>query len=100
MLLAHPDSLELVAILGRKSAKLLLQKGGFVTLRRFERVLWDIKGFSLAEMMATAGVLAVLVAVAVPNYLAFKPSTPGLPSARAVMIRPLVPEERPAGGQT
>ena len=45
-----------------------------MTLRRFERVLWDIKGFSLAEMMATAGVLAVLVAVAVPNYLAFQPN--------------------------
>jgi len=74
MLLVYPESPELVGILGRKSAKLLLQNGGFVTLRQFVRVLWDIKGFSLAEMMATAGVLAVLVAVAVPNYLAFQPN--------------------------
>src|SRR5262245_13711917 len=74
MLLAHPESPELVAILRRKSAKLLLQNGGFVTVRKFERVLWDIKGFSLAEKMATARLLAFLVAVAVPNYLAFQPT--------------------------
>ena len=45
-----------------------------MTLRKFVRVLSDIKGFTLAEMMATAGVVAVLVAVAVPNYLAFQPN--------------------------
>jgi type IV fimbrial biogenesis protein FimT len=53
---------------------LLLQIGGFMTLRKFERVLSDIKGFTLAELMVTAGVFAVLVAVAVPNYLAFQPN--------------------------
>ena len=45
-----------------------------MTLRKFERVLSDIKGFTLAELMATAGVFAILVAVAVPNYLAFQPN--------------------------
>ena len=45
-----------------------------MTLRKFERVLLDIKGFTIAEMMAAAGVFAVLVAVAVPNYLAFQPN--------------------------
>ncbi len=94
-----------------------MQNGGFMTLRKFERVLSDIKGFTLAEMMAAAGVFAVLAVVAVPNYLAFQPNMrlngasrevlgklmwarskakrtiPRLPSAKAVMIRPSIPEE-------
>jgi type IV fimbrial biogenesis protein FimT len=45
-----------------------------MTLRKFERVLSDIKGFTLAEVMAAMGIFAVLVVVAVPNYLAFQPS--------------------------
>jgi type IV fimbrial biogenesis protein FimT len=45
-----------------------------MNLRRFKRVLLDIKGFTLAEMMAVGGVLAILMAVAIPNYLAFQPN--------------------------
>jgi|GEM_PF-609957 type IV fimbrial biogenesis protein FimT len=77
MLLAHHGSLNprrIVVVVAENSRSLLLQKGGFMTLRKFVRVLSDIKGFTLAEMMATAGVVAVLVAVAVPNYLAFQPN--------------------------
>jgi type IV fimbrial biogenesis protein FimT len=39
----------------------------------FKRALADIRGFSIAEMMATLGVFAVLMAVAVPSFLAFQP---------------------------
>jgi type IV fimbrial biogenesis protein FimT len=53
---------------------LLLKNGGFMTLGKFAGVLSDIKGFTLAEMMAVTGVLAVLVMVAVPNYVAFQPN--------------------------
>ena len=34
----------------------------------------DIKGFTIAEIMAAAGVFGILVAVAIPNYLAFQPN--------------------------
>jgi type IV fimbrial biogenesis protein FimT len=54
--------------------RLLLQNGGFMTLRKLERVFLDSKGFTLAEMMAVGGVFAILVAVAIPNYLAFQPN--------------------------
>lgn len=43
-------------------------------LRRFERIFLDIRGFTLAEMMAVAGVFAILAVVAIPNYLAFQPN--------------------------
>jgi type IV fimbrial biogenesis protein FimT len=45
-----------------------------MNLHRFNRVLLDIKGFTLAEMMAVAGVFAILAVVAIPNYLAFQPN--------------------------
>jgi type IV fimbrial biogenesis protein FimT len=54
--------------------RLLLQNGGFMTLGKLERVFLDSKGFTLAEMMAVGGVFAILVAVAIPNYLAFQPN--------------------------
>jgi prepilin-type N-terminal cleavage/methylation domain-containing protein len=73
MLLA-PMRLNLRRILSQSRSKLIVYHGGFMTWRKFERVLSDIKGFTLAEMMVVTGVFAVLVAVAVPNYLAFQPS--------------------------
>jgi type IV fimbrial biogenesis protein FimT len=51
-----------------------LQNGGLMSLRKLKRVFLDSKGFTLAEMMATGGVFAILVAVAIPNYLAFQPN--------------------------
>lgn len=54
--------------------RLLSQNSGVMTLRRFERIFLDIRGFTLSEMMAVAGVIAVLVAVAVPNYLTLQPN--------------------------
>jgi type IV fimbrial biogenesis protein FimT len=45
-----------------------------MTLRKFKGVFLNSKGFTLAEMMAVGGVFAVLVAVAIPNYLAFQPN--------------------------
>ena len=52
----------------------MLQHSGFMPLRRFERIFLDIRGFTLAEMMAVAGVFAILAVVAIPNYLAFQPN--------------------------
>jgi type IV fimbrial biogenesis protein FimT len=63
-----------MAVVTGKCRSFLSQNGGIIRLRGFERVFLDIKGFTLAEMMAVAGVVAVLMAVAVPNYLAFQPN--------------------------
>lgn len=46
----------------------------FMTPRIVKRVFVDITGFTIAEIMAAAGVFAILVAVAIPNYLAFQPN--------------------------
>jgi type IV fimbrial biogenesis protein FimT len=40
----------------------------------FKAALKDIRGFNVAEMMVTMGVFAVVMAVAVPSFLAFRPS--------------------------
>jgi Tfp pilus assembly protein FimT len=45
-----------------------------MTLRTVKKVFRDIKGFTIAEIMATAGVFAILAAVAIPNYVAFQPN--------------------------
>jgi len=45
-----------------------------MTVRIVKRVFLDVKGFTIAEIMAAAGVFAILVAVAIPNYLAFQPN--------------------------
>jgi len=45
-----------------------------MNLRIVKRVFLDVKGFTIAEIMAAAGVFAILVAVAIPNYLAFQPN--------------------------
>ncbi|MGH7824607.1 MAG: GspH/FimT family pseudopilin [Candidatus Binatia bacterium] len=39
----------------------------------FKTALADIRGFSIAEMMAAMGVFAIVMAVAVPSFLAFQP---------------------------
>lgn len=54
--------------------KFMAQNGGVMTLGRFERVFLDIRGFTLAELMTVAGVVAILVAIGVPNYLTFQPN--------------------------
>ena len=62
-----------MALRTRRCRKLWLQNGGLMPLCRFEGVFLNNKGFTLAEMMVVVGVFAILVAVAVPNYLAFQP---------------------------
>jgi type IV fimbrial biogenesis protein FimT len=51
-----------------------VNESGFMSRWEFKAALADIRGFSVAEMMATMGVFAVLMAVAVPSFLAFRPS--------------------------
>jgi type IV fimbrial biogenesis protein FimT len=43
-------------------------------LQEFKRGLSNNRGFTLGEMMAVAGVISVVMAIAVPNYLSFQPS--------------------------
>jgi len=45
-----------------------------MTLQEFKRVLSNNRGFTIGEMMAVAGVISVVMAIAVPNYLSFQPS--------------------------
>jgi type IV fimbrial biogenesis protein FimT len=45
-----------------------------MTLQEFKRVLSNNRGFTMGEMMAVAGVISVVMAIAVPNYLSFQPS--------------------------
>lgn len=53
--------------------------------RKFKIIRLDRKGFTLGEMVATIGVFAVVMAVAVPNYLAFQPSMRLNGAAREVL---------------
>ena len=63
----------------------MLQKAGIMVLRKFRRVVLDVKGFTIAEMMAVAGVISVVMAIAVPNYLSFQPSMRLNGAAREVL---------------
>jgi type IV fimbrial biogenesis protein FimT len=45
-----------------------------MTLQEFKRVLSNNRGFTTGEMMVVAGVISVVMAIAVPNYLSFQPS--------------------------
>lgn len=54
-------------------------------LPQFKRVLLNNKGFTIGEMMAVAGVISVVMAIAVPNYLSFQPSMRLNGAAREVL---------------
>jgi prepilin-type N-terminal cleavage/methylation domain-containing protein len=56
-------------------------------LREFKRAFLDIKGFTLAELMAVSGVFAILVMVAIPNYLAFQPNMRLSGASREVLAK-------------
>lgn len=53
--------------------------------RKFKIIRLDRKGFTLGEMIAALGVFAVVMAVAVPNYLAFQPNMRLNGAAREVL---------------
>jgi len=55
--------------------------------RKFESVLPDNRGFTLAEMMAAVAVFAILAAVAIPNYLAFQPGQRLNGGAREILAK-------------
>ena len=44
-----------------------------MTLQEVKRVLSNNKGFTIGEMLAVAGVISAVMAIAVPNYLSFQP---------------------------
>lgn len=56
-----------------------------MTLPQFKRVLLNNKGFTIGELMAVAGVISVVMAIAVPNYLSFQPSMRLNGAAREVL---------------
>jgi len=57
----------------------------FVALQEFKRVLSNSRGFTLGEIMTVAGVISVMVAIAVPNYLSFQPTMRLNGAAREVL---------------
>jgi type IV fimbrial biogenesis protein FimT len=57
----------------------------FTTLQEFKRILLNGRGFTLGEMMTVAGVISVMVAIAVPNYLSFQPTMRLNGAAREVL---------------
>lgn len=56
-----------------------------MTLQDFKRALSNSGGFTLAETMTVAGVISVMMAIAVPNYLAFQPTMRLNGAAREVL---------------
>ena len=56
-----------------------------MTLQELKRILSNNKGFTIAEMMAVAGVISVVMAIAVPNYLSFQPGMRLNGAAREVL---------------
>ena len=56
-----------------------------MVLRKFRRVVLDVKGFTIAEMMAAVGVIAIVMAVAVPSYQAIQPGMRLNGAAREVL---------------
>lgn len=63
----------------------LVQTVVFMTLQEFKRILLNSRGFTLGEMMTVAGVISVMVAIAVPNYLSFQPTMRLNGAAREVL---------------
>ena len=70
-----------------------------MTLRKLERAFLDSKGFTLAEMMAVGGVFAILVAVAIPNYLAFQPNMRLNSASREVLGKLMWARSQGGGGK-
>lgn len=56
-----------------------------MTSQGFKRLLWNSRGFTLGEMMTVAGVISIMAAIAVPNYLSFQPSMRLNGAAREVL---------------
>jgi type IV fimbrial biogenesis protein FimT len=57
----------------------------FMTLQELKRILSNNKGFTIGEMIAVAGVISVVMAIAVPNYLSFQPGMRLNGGARTVL---------------
>jgi type IV fimbrial biogenesis protein FimT len=56
-----------------------------MTLRETKWVLFDVRGFSIAELMTVVSVIAVLAAVGIPSFLSFQPSMRLNGAAREVL---------------
>ena len=56
-------------------------------LKSCKRVLGDIRGFSIAELMTVVSLIGILAAVGIPSFLSFQPSMRLNGAAREVLSR-------------
>jgi type IV fimbrial biogenesis protein FimT len=56
-----------------------------MTFQETKRILLDVRGFSIGELMTVVSVIAVLAAVAIPSFLSFQPSMRLNGAAREVL---------------
>ena len=64
-----------------------LKKCSFMRLRGFTSKFTDNKGFTLAELLATMSVFAIVAAIAVPSFLSFQSGMRLNGGARQVLSR-------------
>ena len=60
---------------------------GFMILKSCKRVLADIRGFSIGELMTVVSVIGIVTAVGIPSFLSFQPSMRLNGAAREVLSR-------------
>jgi type IV fimbrial biogenesis protein FimT len=58
-----------------------------MTFKESERILGDIRGFSIAELMTVVSLIGILAAVGIPSFLSFQPSMRLNGAAREVLGR-------------
>jgi type IV fimbrial biogenesis protein FimT len=59
----------------------------FMILKSCKRVLGDIRGFSIGELMTVVSLIGILAAVGIPSFLSFQPSMRLNGAAREVLSR-------------
>jgi type IV fimbrial biogenesis protein FimT len=57
----------------------------FMTFKEPKRILSDIRGFSIAELMTVVSLIGILAAVGIPSFLSFQPSMRLNGAAREVL---------------
>jgi type IV fimbrial biogenesis protein FimT len=83
----------LLALLGGASRNLerelhrLSVSIAFMILKSCKRVLADIRGFSIGELMTVVSLIGILAAVGIPSFLSFQPSMRLNGAAREVLSR-------------
>jgi type IV fimbrial biogenesis protein FimT len=58
-----------------------------MTFKEPKRILRDIRGFSIAELMTVVSLIGILAAIGIPSFLSFQPSMRLNGAAREVLSR-------------